>query len=794
MSRDFPHLNDTKFPDLGTVDAYRYRNDYDYSKYGDTVKIKLLAVPWCGDYENVVYFDSKEERDKWFDAQNGDVREMSTMFRLYSHGDLKVDLPIDDCMNYNYLMVDYGKSPVQEHESDYRRMYYFISDTVQESMNATKLILDVDYWNSYIYDMGITYVNLVRGHAPMAATAVDEYLSNPLENSKYLLTQDVNYGGMQRTTCTKNVIFNGDGDVTLGFLTVASMQMSWAGEDGLAVIPTAAWESSQAFSSTDIFVIDDISDWRKFRDNVTAQCPQFFKTVKGMFIIPKKLINYANTWDFCGVTCHHLYTYHDNAIESVPIGKEMFGFDQDISEIAKLYTYPYSYIVVNDFKGGTHAIKIEDTEGVISVHTIMCDMYPFLNIEAYVLGIGGSSLSVRFVNNYDSRLTIGGNYYDFTTKWSIPIFSVQLEYDVNWALNAKIAANLSKTIAYRNADVVKENTALLVGKNSSSTSLANSLASDKTNVRNEIAGFQEFNANAVIEQCKNADIEATNEQATITSNTINSNAAVSASTQKTVSEINAGVGVVTGMVGGIAGASTPFEAAAGALSGLINGAVNGVASIATTSIQADAAVTMAATSADSVVLGAQVATGLRTAEASITKSSNTANKDATVISNDESLKLETTYNDDLNKLNNEYTAATTANSVTASKTNADDSYDASYAQTVLSTPPEFGQTMGTPDIISKPFGLSFNLVTQSHNAIRQAAEQFMRFGYALNMQWNINTFNVMKHYTYWKCSNIYCVGNVYEGAQSVIKSILENGVTVWRMPEDIGHVSIYDWR
>ena len=122
-------------------------------------------------------------------------------------------------------------------------------------------------------------------------------------------------------------------------------------------------------------------------------------------------------------------------------------------------------------------------------------------------------------------------------------------------------------------------------------------------------------------------------------------------------------------------------------------------------------------------------------------------------------------------------------------------YDAKRNQTYLSNHPTFGQLTGTPDIISKPFGLSFNAVTQSKNAIRQAAEQFMRYGYTLNMQWKVGSFNVMPRFSYWKCSSVYCDDSgVYEGGQAMVKSILERGITVWRNPDDIGRISIYENR
>ena len=310
MNHDYPHIRDTEFPDLQSVDVYKYENDYDYGSYTDSVRIKMLNVSWCGDYDNTVYFESKKIRDEWFDSQQGLVRDMSTMFRLYADGNIKVDAPIDECMDYNYVMIDYGKLPNQGALSDNHRMFYFIDGMSQESVNATRLSLSVDWWTTFIHDIDIEYVNLLRGHAPMADTTVDEYLSNPLDNSEYLLTADVDYGYIQRAASSESIIFNDD-DVTLGFLTNGSMEENWDNR-----IPAYAFEYSQAFSAVDIFTLDTVDDWEDFRTNVTETYPQFWKTVKGMFLVSKKLVTFSNYqtggyFMFCGVKCHHLETNGD---------------------------------------------------------------------------------------------------------------------------------------------------------------------------------------------------------------------------------------------------------------------------------------------------------------------------------------------------------------------------------------------------------------------------------------------------------------------------------------------------
>ena len=809
MSKEFPHLDDTRFPDLQTANVYKYRNELDYSAYEVSTKIKLLNVSWCGDYDNAVYFETREERDKWFDSQKGAVKEMPTMFRLYADGDIKVELPIDECMEYNYVMIDYGKAPYQDKETKYSKMFYFISDMKQDSVNTTRLQLEVDYWTTCVYDMGITYVNLERGHAPMAETDADTYLGNPLENSEFLLTDDVSYGYLQRVTATENVIFNDYTgnleDMTLGFQTSASMEKSWQ-IDGNPCIPTAAFESSQAFSSVDPFVIDSLTQWEAFRDTVIEQCPQFFETVKGMFIVPKKLLTYSTSFEFCGFTCHFLASHGDKLQGGIKLEKEMFGYPGEYSDIAKLYTYPYAAIEVTDFKGSTMQIRVEDTAGSVEVRTMMCDMYPFLGIEAYLTGIGsGGRSELRFQNNFTHTMTIGGRYYDFSTKWNIPVFSVQLTPQADWELDGKIAAD---------ATIANVNTQLTLDK--ANMDLSNQATKDMT-ANNQQVERSVFNIAKWLQQANGefgkilaADLFKTDVDYGTTTMTNTSIGSL----------VSAGVGVVEGFAHGAAGAAIATKqkdadkAMNNAIAGdMVSGAANAIntgVNVVVSSLNYAALVTknraaleaywgdMDSSFGGATGSGYNYYTWKNTTDfdykrilagqaaiaggsyASYGNSTGTSITETVTGTNEIGIKLKQDVYDNTKEAQTETSTRT---------------YDAKRNQTYLSNHPTFGQLTGTPDIISKPFGLSFNAVTQSKNAIRQAAEQFMRYGYTLNMQWKVGSFNVMPRFSYWKCSSVYCDDSgVYEGGQAMVKSILERGITVWRNPDDIGRISIYENR
>lgn len=91
-------------------------------------------------------------------------------------------------------------------------------------------------------------------------------------------------------------------------------------------------------------------------------------------------------------------------------------------------------------------------------------------------------------------------------------------------------------------------------------------------------------------------------------------------------------------------------------------------------------------------------------------------------------------------------------------------------------------------------GLTVRLKTERPDEYKQAGDIFFRYGYAYNRNWIFRGFNVMEHFAYWKCSDVWLVGStgVIEDAQQEIRGMLLDGVTVWSNPDEVGSMSIYE--
>lgn len=864
MQKTYPHIDDTNFPNLNTVDTYKYKNEYDYDLYTDSVKIKLLNVPWCGDYDNVVYFESKEKRDEWFDNKvNEDgspVKEISSSFRLYKSGEIKVDLPIDECMEYNYVMIDYGKLPQQNKLSNNHRIFYFIDDLFQDSVNSTRLSLSVDYWTTYINDIDFSYVMLNRGHAPVNESNVDSYLDDPINNCQYLLTPDVNYGGEPDIVKTiDNYNFDSENRYavvcTCFDITKSYGNSSTPSTPGLSSSFTQGMQSPSAYAMS-------IGDIERFLIEIDNKCPWIKQMIKGMFFIPSNFVSVEKTVDFLGFTLSKLNA-NSKVVDLNNLTKDQFGFDKEFDKFAKLYTFPYSCIRVEDANGNISTIRIENTKGKVSASVSVSLVLPYISIDVSLLNIGGASNSLAFYNSEGRTYNYGGDWGSLIKKFDVPVMNVYqplpkfADYNTKYsrtqqnndALTSRDNANSSALTSKTNSDA-SVNTSTLNSKDSINTSFNNdidSLNNGKNNISLDVAKL-----NRIYDLTKETNQKLTNLADNIS--ILSGNADLSLKLASVALEINnmvtaGSTSAIQTMLSGGAGAvdlvgnfidvslnavnvntgvsnNITYNALASVAQGYKTLLLNGGNTTVSNELKSDIDnITKQFSSIDGFDnrlletlntlngLAQNTELGLSKQKTNMTldlqnkiNKENTSNMTAksnnnynTGVSNSNRSKNTGIANADRSNTtslsNNERAYNNSILNNNRSYNNTLSGIENSLNQNSLGDVVEFGVNTNMQNSSTRPKALFTSIVTQNKNAIKSAASQFARYGYKLGQQWNITNLQVMKHFTYWKCDEVWISSdssNVFEGAQNMIKNIMINGVTVWSKPEEIGKISIFE--
>lgn len=775
----FPHMDGNQFPHIDNVDVNKYVNEFDYSLYNEPqMKLTLCAVPWdmgeahvgnrtISGIGNVVYFETKEKRDEWFsNIPDDECLRFETKYKEL-HRDLLIDVPVpfDVAAKYNYLAVEYSlfandNAPVMYETADgVRKWFWFVREVEYLAPNTTRLHLLDDAWQTWIYDVDITGMILERGHAPMFETSADEYLSNPIDHNANLLAEDVNYGEAVISKTSDEFIFN-SGNMYAIIITTGSTGSNW-GSKSANTWRTPALTIGyriQGVPSYDAFAVK-VSNFSEFMRNANNDYPQFIQTIKAVAFVSGDLLSFTRSYTFAGVTCYDLNAnYVQN--ELCAITKDKFGYSPNYADIAKLYTYPYSYILVTDEQGNGTEIRIETTDGTINIESTVSLVFPWLSINAHLSGIGKAGRkNITFVNVNPRNMPIQGNWYETLRSWDIPTFGIYQNAETNndYAthfdrLQQSIAANNAYSNVVASANCLVDNADLQIAANEAVTETSNEAsATDTANINSTSQALQAWDSGYARDT---------------TNNSVNAQYA------------SAAVGAAGGVAGSIAsGART--GGLAGAIGGLIDGAINGATTMAQTTIAVNLTTTQA--------------------ETTITYTQNKV--DASNGSNSDRNEIQINANEENTETKNDYIEASTANTAAMQIANGGRDYSTAtnaianqIAQAALNAPVEFGAWQAGDLVTSRPQGLFANVVTQTDAAISAAGDEMLRYGYMLNKYWQFDgNWNIGKHYTYWKLRDFWVNAlNVPDMYMDKLRFFLFGGVTVWRNPSDIGKTTIYE--
>lgn len=786
---DFPHLADNSFPNVENVNVWKWQNTFDYSRWNAGTRIKLCDVPFCGDYENVVRFDDEAARDAWFDSLSGHSLDLQTDMRLLPDGTIKLPMPFDMAAGFNYLVLDLQPAPGQapyiayENPETYkRRFFFFVDDMRNLAPNTTELMLSLDWWQTYIYDMEFGYAQLDRGHAPMAAMPASEYLANPAANCSGLLAPDVTADEARTMRESVQAIINA-GPMFACFATTADLGGSW----GTKAANT--WEVAE-FNSAAIagqpanirLYAVAAGQYGAFCDWIEANRPQFVQTVQGVFLLPEMLLQLSGVFTLGSVPVY-VAAPQNSGLANFRLAPEMFGYPEDYSEIAKLYTAPYAHLELTDWATGQSVeIRIEDTRGELALEALPNLIWPYVSVDIILAGAGGSAGSVSFQRiGAEGLFEYGGMWYRHMVRANVPVYAMTqgnsryFDFSTHFTRRQQ-AAELDTLLTNNNAsaDMMLTNTNIAI---TASVDNLNTAQDAETYIRGRNTDKLTADMNADINYA--TTYNAITAAAELTQSNINKSQTVANALSGAVIGIaTVGIGVATGGTGLIA------EAA------MLGGAATTVSSITSASISVcsvDANVNLTL-STNASVLAANVAqirakTGYANTLARETQNSQQQATRTQLYTSNSANRQQMSNNRDLTRAN-----AARANNV------GHTGITRQVSQAELMAPTRFGSTTDTTGAGIRPLGAALNIVTQSDSAIRYAGDTFLRYGYNYAAPWQIGELNLMPKFTYWKCSEVWMSGArpALEGAQRRIKEIFAAGFTCWRDPADIGRASIYD--
>ena len=767
----------SKYPHMSSA----YENGFNYEKWRDNVTyIDLLNVNWDVDYANVPGFESDAERGEWFDSQRSKTLELQTNVREWQTS-LKVPLPLDEAQGFNYARVRFSAAPVEGFGTEQRSELFFFVTSVAATPapSTTELSIALDTWTTYADQVEISWMMLERGHYGMAQTSTDKFLSNPLENSDWLLAPDVQGGNAIKTAHSSELLFNG-ADVKFVIATTRNpLGDSGSSEAGTWTIPTGN-PTVQGAPSV-YYIATDGANTETLLNALDENDPAFKQTVIGAFYVSADLLVLLNAVYLWGIPCN-MVSATQTELPVLHLDKDMFDYPDDYADLAKLYTGAYSRIVLSDGQGGNIEIMPEETTGKIDLQATLNLTAPALNIAGVLTGIGGAKTSLQFANVSSQSFNFGGRWYEKLMSWNVPTYAItQSAYATENATGfyGRDQALRAAQTAYDNAEA-----SAAAGKANVNDSNAASVANNATQVTANVANVQRSisaaNEDYGAQNSLNRALQAWN------AGYSRNMTAIEVEGQQQAAGVAVGGTVASTITGAVA------SLASGNIGGAISSVVNGVVSGCTTAANTAVSVNMSESKTQTSIANTE----------QVMIATNQSNTDRTDVSN----RAQT----DLTAIANDASTAVTANSAATSNGNAARTYNATVANAARSKAiTERGVQAGwnsaklrAPNLFGadaqglgkvRPLGLFANVVTMSNADVARVGDQMLRYGYSASQNVRVSSLNVMPKFSYWQASDLWLVSNsgVSEAQQEIIKGILKQGTTVWRDPDDIGKVSIY---
>jgi hypothetical protein len=146
--------------------AYDFGQDFDYSLWVPGTRIDLVNVPWNNDYRDVTRFADRAALDGDIDGLGPAGIQVNQLSYVKPNEPIRINIPHTRVNKYNYLRATNPLQPIDGDEV--KNYYYFILGSKYVAPNTTEITIQLDVWQTYIYDIAIGNCYVERGHIGIA--------------------------------------------------------------------------------------------------------------------------------------------------------------------------------------------------------------------------------------------------------------------------------------------------------------------------------------------------------------------------------------------------------------------------------------------------------------------------------------------------------------------------------------------------------------------------------------------------------------------------------------------------
>lgn len=147
---------------------YDFGYDFNYALWTEGTVLTLCNVPWNNDYRDIVKFADRTALNSYINGLSNASVNVNNVSYIKPNTPIRLDIPFNAAYKYNYLRANNPLQPISgDVDKDY---YYFITDVRYIAPNTTELVLQLDVWQSFGFDVNFGQCYIERGHVGIANT------------------------------------------------------------------------------------------------------------------------------------------------------------------------------------------------------------------------------------------------------------------------------------------------------------------------------------------------------------------------------------------------------------------------------------------------------------------------------------------------------------------------------------------------------------------------------------------------------------------------------------------------
>jgi len=402
-------------------------NEFNYAVWTPGTEVTITSVPWNSDYRDIVNFDSQSKLDAYIDHranQNGTGHVIDNMTYARFGVPVRLPIPFNDAMNYNYLRVRNDAMPIS---GDFQRTYYyFINEVRFVAPGTTELVIQLDVWQTFFNHVQFGNCYVERGHIGIA----NEFQMTD-GGKAYLVTPEgldigAEYQIQKNYTHKLSSARSGTPDFHIMVVTTVAFDKPYGTVDDPKLNSATGSEMENLPNGAEIYIFDTVSDFKTFLDDV-ADKPWITQGIISVQAIPDEFNIPGPTLTIAGVGVKRA------GAGTIP-GKTIFpaeGWQDDAKallptryrHLSKFLVYPYMVIELTTYNGQPLILKPEAWGSDGGIVMLPHFAPPGARLVIYPFRYNSGKQEATFQGNYP--FNDGGEFLDFATGISdFPMFSV----------------------------------------------------------------------------------------------------------------------------------------------------------------------------------------------------------------------------------------------------------------------------------------------------------------------------------------------------------------------------------